>query len=197
MSAGHATLEVPPPVLEFLAKRRTLTLATSSPAAVPRATTVLYVNEGPTLYFWSRATTLTTRQIQQNPVVAFISGSRGNHRLGDVGNELGLLGDDYPRRTQGVVRHWRVVLLELGRERLQRFVGVNDRQPLDLPLVVADVDDTPCVELIHRQPGNARQRLQPIGCLNQRTRQLGQEQRAAFRPPAIGVASMSLARSHT
>lgn len=70
MSAGQ-TLEVPPPVLEFLQRHRTLTLATASPAAVPRATTVLYVNDGPTLYFWSRATTLTARQIQQNPVVAF------------------------------------------------------------------------------------------------------------------------------
>jgi uncharacterized protein YhbP (UPF0306 family) len=70
MSAGQ-TLEVPPPVLEFLRSHRTLTLATSSPAAVPRATTVLYVNDGPTLYFWSRATTLTARQVQQNPVVAF------------------------------------------------------------------------------------------------------------------------------
>jgi uncharacterized protein YhbP (UPF0306 family) len=71
MSAGQATLEIPPPVLEFLAKQRTLTLATASPAAVPRATTVLYVNEGAALYFWSRATTLTARQIQQNPTVAF------------------------------------------------------------------------------------------------------------------------------
>lgn len=71
MSAGQTTLEVPPEVLEFLQRRRTLTLATASPAAVPRATTLLYVSEGPSLYFWTRATTLTARQIQQNPVVAF------------------------------------------------------------------------------------------------------------------------------
>jgi uncharacterized protein YhbP (UPF0306 family) len=71
MSASHTTLEVPPKVLEFLGQRQTLTLATASPAAVPRASTLLYVNEGPTLYFWTRATTLTARQIQQNPVVAF------------------------------------------------------------------------------------------------------------------------------
>jgi uncharacterized protein YhbP (UPF0306 family) len=77
MSAGQ-TLEVPPPVLEFLQSQRTLTLATSSPAAVPRATTVLYVNDGPTLYFWSRATTLTARQIQQNPVVAFTVDGRSD-----------------------------------------------------------------------------------------------------------------------
>jgi uncharacterized protein YhbP (UPF0306 family) len=70
VSAGP-TLDVPPQVLEFVQKNRTFTLATSSPAAVPHASTFLYVNEGPTLYFWSRATTLTARQIQQNPVVAF------------------------------------------------------------------------------------------------------------------------------
>ncbi len=71
MSAGQTTLEVPPAVLEFLRQHRTLTLATASPAAVPRASTFLYVNDGPTIYFWSRATTVTARQIQQNPVVAF------------------------------------------------------------------------------------------------------------------------------
>ncbi len=62
---------VPQQVLDFLTQNHTLTLATASPAAVPRASTFLYVNEGPTLYFWTRATTITARQIQQNPVVAF------------------------------------------------------------------------------------------------------------------------------
>jgi CRP-like cAMP-binding protein len=71
MSAGQTELEVPQQVLEYLEAHQTLTLATASPAAVPRASTFLYVNDGPTLYFWSRATTLTARQIGQNPVVAF------------------------------------------------------------------------------------------------------------------------------
>jgi len=71
MSAGHATLDVPPQVLEYLQQHKTLTLATASPAAIPRASTFLYVSEGPTLYFWSRATTITARQLAQNPVVAF------------------------------------------------------------------------------------------------------------------------------
>ncbi len=62
---------VPQHVLDFLGQNHTLTLATASPAAVPRASTFLYVNDGPTLYFWTRATTTTARQIQQNPVVAF------------------------------------------------------------------------------------------------------------------------------
>jgi CRP/FNR family transcriptional regulator, cyclic AMP receptor protein len=71
MSAAQPTLDVPPQVLEYLQQHQTLTLATASPAAVPRASTFLYVNEGPTLYFWSRATTITARQIRQNPVVGF------------------------------------------------------------------------------------------------------------------------------
>jgi uncharacterized protein YhbP (UPF0306 family) len=76
MSAGQTTVEAPPAVVEFLQQQRTMTLATVSAGAVPRASTFLYVNEGPTLYFWSRATTLTARQVQQNPTVAFtIDGS--------------------------------------------------------------------------------------------------------------------------
>jgi uncharacterized protein YhbP (UPF0306 family) len=62
---------VPPELLEYLAEHHTLTLATASPAGVPRASTFLYVNEGPTLYFWSRPTTITARHVEQNPVVSF------------------------------------------------------------------------------------------------------------------------------
>jgi uncharacterized protein YhbP (UPF0306 family) len=79
MSAGQTTVEAPPAVVEFLQRHRTMTLATVSAGAVPRASTFLYVNEGPMLYFWSRATTLTARQVQQNPTVAFtVDGSSEN-----------------------------------------------------------------------------------------------------------------------
>ena len=65
--------------MEFLQRHRTMTLATVSAGAVPRASTFLYVSEGPKLYFWSRATTLTARQVQQNPTVAFtVDGSSEN-----------------------------------------------------------------------------------------------------------------------
>jgi uncharacterized protein YhbP (UPF0306 family) len=64
-------IEVPGQVLEYVQAQQTLTLATASPTGVPRAGTFLYVNDGPTLYFWSRATTITTRQLAQNPIVAF------------------------------------------------------------------------------------------------------------------------------
>jgi uncharacterized protein YhbP (UPF0306 family) len=71
MSSGKQELEVPTQVLEYLQEHHTLTLATASPAGVPRASTFLYVSDGPTLYFWSRPTTITARQIAQNPVVSF------------------------------------------------------------------------------------------------------------------------------
>src|SRR5437588_7057257 len=71
MSTEQTTLDVPPQVLDFLRGHQTLTLATASPGGVPRASTFLYVNDGPTLYFWSRARTITTRHIEQNPVVSF------------------------------------------------------------------------------------------------------------------------------
>jgi uncharacterized protein YhbP (UPF0306 family) len=118
MSAGQTSLEVPPTVLEFFARRRTLTLATASPAAVPRATTVLYVNEGPTIYFWSRATTLTAQQIQQNPTVAFtidgpsedLNATQGVQGLGEcsvilsgeeVARVAAIFGDKFPDLAPG------------------------------------------------------------------------------------------------
>ena len=64
-------VELPPHVLDFLAGKNVMTLATTSSAGVPHASTFLYVNEGPALYFWSRPETTTARYIEQNPVVAF------------------------------------------------------------------------------------------------------------------------------
>ena len=79
MSEADPTLEVPGNVLEFMRAQHTLTLATASPSGIPRARTFLYVNEGPRIYFWSRATTSTARQLQQNPLVAFtIDGYSGD-----------------------------------------------------------------------------------------------------------------------
>lgn len=71
MSAGGTAVDVPPQVLDFLQRHQTLTLATASPAGVPRASTLLYVSEGATLYFWTRPSTITAKQIEQNPIVAF------------------------------------------------------------------------------------------------------------------------------
>ena len=63
--------ELPGPVLEYLSSQNTLTLATASPTGTPHAATFLYVNEGPSLYFWSKASAESSRHIEQNPLVAF------------------------------------------------------------------------------------------------------------------------------
>jgi uncharacterized protein YhbP (UPF0306 family) len=63
--------EIPAPVLEYLGSQNTLTLATASPSGTPHAATFLYVNDGPSLYFWSKSATVSSRHIEQNPLVAF------------------------------------------------------------------------------------------------------------------------------
>lgn len=71
MGGDTEVLEVPPRVLDYLRSRTTLTLATASPAGVPRAATLTYVSDGFTLYVWTRRDTTTARHIDQNPVVSF------------------------------------------------------------------------------------------------------------------------------
>jgi uncharacterized protein YhbP (UPF0306 family) len=63
--------DVPARVLEYLGEQSTLTLATASLAGVPHASTFLYVNDGPALYFWTKPHTTTARHVDQNPVVSF------------------------------------------------------------------------------------------------------------------------------
>lgn len=67
----NAEVDVPPRVLDFLREQSTVTLATSSPTGVPRATMLHYVNDGLTLYVWMRSESWTARQINQNPLVSF------------------------------------------------------------------------------------------------------------------------------
>jgi uncharacterized protein YhbP (UPF0306 family) len=71
VSTEQQGVEVPPHVLDYLSSQSTLTLASSSPAGVPRASTFLYVNDGPNLYFWSKPYTTTARHVDQNPMVSF------------------------------------------------------------------------------------------------------------------------------
>ncbi len=71
MTPEQAAVDVPTHVVEYLSSQNTLTLATASPSGVPHASTFLYVNDGPTLYFWTRPGTTTARHLEQNPVVSF------------------------------------------------------------------------------------------------------------------------------
>jgi uncharacterized protein YhbP (UPF0306 family) len=67
----QTAVELPEHVLAYLSEQGTMTLATASPAGVPRASTFLYVNDGPTLYFWTKPNTTTAKHIERNPVVSF------------------------------------------------------------------------------------------------------------------------------
>src|SRR5438874_863632 len=48
---------LPSHVRDYLRDQKKLTLATASPGAMPHATTLFYVNDGPALYVWTRPDT--------------------------------------------------------------------------------------------------------------------------------------------
>ncbi|MET0810612.1 MAG: pyridoxamine 5'-phosphate oxidase family protein [Thermoleophilaceae bacterium] len=62
--------QVPPEVLDYLGSQKTLTLATSGSDG-PWAATLTYVNDGPTIYVWTRPNSTTARHIDENPTTAF------------------------------------------------------------------------------------------------------------------------------
>jgi uncharacterized protein YhbP (UPF0306 family) len=71
MSTESQSVEIPPHVQAYLDNQPTLTLATATRGGIPRATTLTYVNEGLSVYVWTRPDTTTARQMQENPVVFF------------------------------------------------------------------------------------------------------------------------------
>jgi uncharacterized protein YhbP (UPF0306 family) len=71
MANETAKIDLPPKVLEYLHEQKTLTLATASPGAVPHAVTLVYVDDGGSLYIWTRPETTAAQHIGQNPVVSF------------------------------------------------------------------------------------------------------------------------------
>jgi len=70
MDDNSQVLDLPQHVLEYLDAEPTLTLATASRGGVPRATTLTYVNDGVSIYVWTRPETMTARQMEENPVVS-------------------------------------------------------------------------------------------------------------------------------
>jgi uncharacterized protein YhbP (UPF0306 family) len=118
MRQDKPDIELPDDVAQFIAGHSTLTLATASPAAVPHASTYLYVNAGPRLYIWTRPETTTARHLEQNPAVAFTIGddvadpgrARGVQGLGDcsvvfTGEEIARVarrfGERFPQLSPG------------------------------------------------------------------------------------------------
>jgi CRP-like cAMP-binding protein len=71
MADDTPTIDAPAHVLDYLGEQKKLTLATASRGAVPYATTLLYINDGVTLYVWTRPGTTTARHVEQNGVVSF------------------------------------------------------------------------------------------------------------------------------
>src|SRR6185503_3321064 len=71
MTNDKTGLDLPSDVLNYLGTRKSLTLATASPAGAPHAATLVYVNDGVTIYFSIRPETRTAHNISQNPAVAF------------------------------------------------------------------------------------------------------------------------------
>lgn len=71
MASDRSALDVPAHVLDYLGAQNALTLATASPAGVPKATTLTYVSDGVALYVWTRPDTTTARHIEENPVISF------------------------------------------------------------------------------------------------------------------------------
>jgi uncharacterized protein YhbP (UPF0306 family) len=118
MSAGRPEIELPPHVLEYLEQQSTITLATASPSGVPRAATLLYVNDGPVIYMWIRPKTTTARHVEQNPLVSFAidqysedwrktKGVQGNGECGvvlggeDIARAAMMFGQKFPNVASG------------------------------------------------------------------------------------------------
>jgi len=71
MATDTERLQVPQHVIDYLNAQHTLTLAAASPDGIPRATTLVYVNDGTTLYVWTRSQAKTAQLVDQNPLVGF------------------------------------------------------------------------------------------------------------------------------
>src|SRR5690349_9286802 len=71
MANETAKIDLPTKVVEYLHDQKTLTLATASPGGVPHAVTLVYADDGQSLFVWTRPDTTTALHIRQNPVVSF------------------------------------------------------------------------------------------------------------------------------
>jgi uncharacterized protein YhbP (UPF0306 family) len=109
--------DVPPEVLDYIKEQHTLTLATTSNDGVPRASTYLYVSDGSRIFFWTRLTSASARNISERSRVAFaideysddLRQTRGVHGLGecspvtgeDIARAADLFGQKFPKLQPG------------------------------------------------------------------------------------------------
>jgi nitroimidazol reductase NimA-like FMN-containing flavoprotein (pyridoxamine 5'-phosphate oxidase superfamily) len=99
------TPDVPDHVVDFIGGQKTLTLATGGSGGAPHATTLVYVNDGPSLYIWLRSSSDTARQLGDGAEVGFAideysddyrqtKGVQGSGRAEPVdGEEMARVGD--------------------------------------------------------------------------------------------------------
>jgi uncharacterized protein YhbP (UPF0306 family) len=114
---GVSVSDVPAEVLDYINQQHTLTLATTSTDGVPRAATYLYVSDGQRLFFWTRLSSSSARNVQERPQVAFaideyaddLRQTRGVHGMGecapvtgeDIARAADLFGQKYPKLQPG------------------------------------------------------------------------------------------------
>jgi uncharacterized protein YhbP (UPF0306 family) len=110
-------VQVPSEVISFLQAHQTLTLATTSKDGVPWANTLLYVNDGTSLYFWARPNSTSAQNISEQPTVAFaideysadLREARGLHGRGEcrvitgenIARTAALFGEKFPELSRG------------------------------------------------------------------------------------------------
>jgi uncharacterized protein YhbP (UPF0306 family) len=100
---------VPGPVLEYLRRQPTLTIATASSTGVPRASTLTYASDDVVLYVWTHPGSTTARHIDENPVVSFAIGEyaqdwRAAQGIQGTGEATKVEGADEIERVAGLFR---------------------------------------------------------------------------------------------
>jgi uncharacterized protein YhbP (UPF0306 family) len=111
MTQGGTELEVQQRVLDYLRQHQKLTLATASQTGIPRATTLMYVNDGVTFYVWTHPESTIARHVSQNPYVSFAV-------------------DDYSpnwRETKGIQANGECTVV-LGKDEIERAVALFEEK---------------------------------------------------------------------
>jgi uncharacterized protein YhbP (UPF0306 family) len=108
---------IPAEVRDYIQEQHTLTLATTSSDGVPRASTYLYVSDGARIFFWTKLTSASARNIAERSQIAFaideyaddLRQTRGIHGLGeaapatgeDIARAADLFGQKFPKLQPG------------------------------------------------------------------------------------------------
>src|SRR4051794_15570315 len=104
-------------VLDYIGAQKTLTMATVGSDGAPHAATLIYVNDGPTLYVWAHSGSTTATQIGDGATVGFAideysedpgqtkgvqgSGAAAPASGDDIAKIGGLFGDKFPNVRPG------------------------------------------------------------------------------------------------